>query len=334
MGGILLQGIKILGTGHYSPQQIVTNEYLSKFMDTNDEWITTRTGISKRHVSDGEPTWYMAAKAAEQALEASGVSADEIDLIILSSTTEDFYLPSGACMVQREIGATGCMAIDINCACSGFVYALDMARRYLAFDDVKKVLVIAGESLSKIIDYEDRSTCILFGDGAGACIVEASDSLYASFHGADGNGAKFLVARHMYEVPEIIKGSQTFDDGLPNNNKRYIIQDGKEVYKFATSTLPMAAEKAAERAGISIEDIDFFVPHQANIRIIETAAKKLKVSMDKFIVNISEYANTSSASIPLAFDEAVRDGRIKRGDKICFVGFGAGLTYGAVVFEY
>ncbi len=329
-----MQGIKILGTGHYSPQQVLTNEYLSKFMDTNDEWITTRTGIKKRHVSDGEATWYMAAQAGKQALESAGVSADEIDLIILSSTTEDFYLPSGACMVQREIGAIGCMAVDINCACSGFVYAMDMARRYLAFDDVKKVLVIAGESLSKIIDYSDRSTCILFGDGAGACVVEASDSLYTSFHGADGNGAKFLVARHQYEVQEIIKGSQTFEDGLPDSGKSYIVQDGKEVYKFATATLPMAAEKAAEKAGISIDEVDWFVPHQANIRIIETAAKKLKVSMDKFVVNISDYANTSSASIPLAFDEAVRDGRIKRGDKVCFVGFGAGLTYGAVIFEY
>lgn len=329
-----MQGIKILGTGHYSPQQIVTNDYLSKFMDTNDEWITTRTGIKRRHISDGEPTWYMAAKAAEEALKAADTKAEDIDLILLSSTTEDFFLPSGACMVQREIGAAGCMAVDINCACSGFVYAIDMARRYLAFDDVKKVLVVASESLSKITDYDDRSTCVLFADGAGACVVEAADSFYSSFHGADGNGAKFLVAKHIHHVHDIIKGSQTFEDGLPDSGKECIIQDGKEVYKFATSILPFAAKSAAEKAGISVDEIDYFIPHQANIRIIETAAKKLKVSMDKFIVNIEEYANTSSASIVIAFDEAVRNGKIKRGDKICFVGFGAGLTYGAVIIEY
>lgn len=330
-----MQGIKILGTGHYSPEQIITNGYLSEFMETNDEWITTRTGIKQRHISDGEPTWYMAAQASLQAMENAGISADEIDLILLSSTTEDFFLPSSACMIQREIGASGCMAIDINCACSGFIYAIDMARRYLACDDVKKVLVVASESLSKIVDYDDRTTCILFGDGAGACIVEASDdTVYSSFHGADGNGAKYLVARHINAETKVIKHSKHFDDGLPDSGKSYILQDGKEVYKFATSILPMAVKKAAEKSGIAIDDIDFFIPHQANIRIIETAAKKLKVSMDKFIVNISEYANTSSASIPLAFDEAVRSGKIKRGDKICFVGFGAGLTYGAVIFEY
>ncbi len=329
-----MQGIKILGTGHYSPQKIVTNDYLSKFMDTNDEWITTRTGIKKRHISDGEPTWYMAVKAAQQALEVSGTKPEEIDLILLSSTTEDFFLPSGACMVQREIGATGCMAVDINCACSGFVYALDMARRYLAFDDVKKVLVVASESLSKITDYDDRSTCILFADGAGACVVEASDSLYTSFHGADGNGAKFLVAKHIHKVHDIIKGSQSFDDGLPDSGKEFIVQDGKEVYKFATSILPLSAKNAADKIGLSVDEIDYFIPHQANMRIIETAAKKLKVSLDKFIVNIDEYANTSSASIIIAFDEAVRSGKIKRGDKVCFVGFGAGLTYGAVIIEY
>lgn len=330
-----MQGIKISGTGHYSPGQVLTNQNLSEFMDTNDEWITSRTGIKQRHISEGEPAWYMAAKAAEKALEASGTKAEELDLILVSSTTEDFFLPSCACMVQREIGAGKCMAIDINCACSGFIYAVDMAKRYLADKDIKKVLVVASERLSKIVDYDDRTTCILFGDGAGACVAEADDSFYTSFHGADGTGGKYLAARHIFHEPNrMIKQDLKIDDGLPDNGKSYIIQDGKEVYKFATSILPFAVRKAAEKAGIEIDEIDYFIPHQANIRIIETAAKKLNVSMDKFIVNIAEYANTSSASIPIALDEAVRAGKIKHGDRICLVGFGAGLTYGAVIFDY
>lgn len=329
-----MQGIKILGTGSYAPGQVITNDYLSEFMETNDEWIRSRTGIKQRHISDGEPTWYMGAMAAKEAMERAGTDADEIDLILLASTTEDFFLPAGACMIQRELGIKECMTIDINCACSGFIYAIDMARRYLLCDDIKKVLVIASESLSKIVDYDDRTTCILFGDGAGACIVESSESFYSSFHGADGKGAKYLVARHFHPEAKVIRESRVFDDGLPDSGKSYIVQDGREVYKFATSILPYAVNKALEKLSLSVNDIDWFIPHQANIRIIETAAKKLGVPLEKFIVNISEYANTSSASIPLAFDEGVKNGTIKRGDKICFVGFGAGLTYGAVIFEY
>ena len=329
-----MQRIKILGTGRYAPGQIITNDYLSQYMDTSDEWITSRTGIKQRHVSDGEPTWYMGAMAGKKAIEAAGIDADEIDLILLSSTTEDFFLPSGACIIQRELGIKECMTIDVNCACSGFVYAIDMARRYLLCDDIRKVLVVASESLSKIVDYDDRTTCILFGDGAGACVVEAGDNHYSSFHGADGNGAKYLVARHFHPEAKIIKETIHFDDGLPDSGKCYLMQDGKEVYKFATAILPYAVNKAAEKYGITADEIDYFIPHQANIRIIETAAKKIGVSTDKFIINIAEYGNTSSASIPIAFDEAVRDGRIKRGDKVCFVGFGAGLTYGAVITEF
>ena len=327
-----MQGINILGTGSYSPEMILTNDDLSSYVETSDEWITTRTGIKKRHISNGEPTWSMGTKAAKNAIAMAGIDIKDIGLIIVSSTTEDYYLPSTACMIQRELGATGCMALDINCACSGFAYGMDMARRYLLAGDIKYILVVATESLSKITDF--RTTCVLFGDGAGACVVEASDKLFTSYLGADGNGATFLCARH-HEPQRQLHGEPVhIEDGLPTEIKPYIIQNGKEVYKFATKILPMATRMACQKIDLPISDIDFFIPHQANIRIIETACKNLDSTMDKFIVNIAEHGNTSSATIPIAFDEAIRSGKIKRGDKICFVGFGAGLTYGAVVIEY
>lgn len=329
-----MQGINILGTGSYSPEMILTNDDLSNYVETSDEWITTRTGIKKRHIANGEPTWSMGTKASRKALEMASIDIKDIGLIIVSSTTEDYYLPSTACMIQRELGAIGSMALDLNCACSGFAYGMDMARRYLLAGDIKYILVVATEALSKITDFTDRTTCVLFGDGAGACIVEASDKLFTSHLGADGNGATFLCARH-HEPERQLQGEPVMiEDGLPTELKPYIIQNGKEVYKFATKILPNATRLACEKINLSVDDIDFFIPHQANIRIIETACKNLGATMDKFIVNIEEHGNTSSATIPIAFDEAVRSGKIQRGDKICFVGFGAGLTYGAVVLEY
>lgn len=327
-------GINILGTGSYSPEMILDNNDMSNYVDTSDEWITTRTGIKQRHIANGEPVWSMGAKAAKRAIEQAGISVSDIGLIITSSTTEDYYLPSDACMIQRELGATGCMAIDINCACSGFAYGIDMARRYLLAGDIKYILVVATEALSKITDFTDRTTCVLFGDGAGACVLEASDKMFTSHLGADGNGAEYLCARHDEPKRQLHGEPIHVEDGLPTEIKPYIIQNGKEVYKFATKILPMATKKACEKINLPIESITHFVPHQANVRIIETAAKNLGVSMDKFIVNLDMHGNTSSASIPTAFDEAVRSGKIKRGDTVCFVGFGAGLTYGAVVFEY
>jgi 3-oxoacyl-[acyl-carrier-protein] synthase-3 len=330
-----LKGIKILGTGSYSPEMVLTNEDLSAYVDTSDEWITTRTGIKKRHIANGEPTWSMGTKASKKAIEMANIDIKDIDLIIVSSTTEDYYLPSTACMIQRELGISGCMALDLNCACSGFAYAIDMARRYFLADDMKYILVVSTEALSKVTDFTDRTTCVLFGDGAGACVLEkAEDTLYTSYLGADGNGAEFLCARHHEPARQLHGDPVKVQDGLPSEIKPYIIQNGKEVYKFATKILPMATRSACEKINLSVDEIDYFVPHQANIRIIETACKNLGATMDKFIVNIAEHGNTSSATIPIAFDEAVRSGKIKRGDKICFVGFGAGLTYGAVIFEY
>jgi 3-oxoacyl-[acyl-carrier-protein] synthase-3 len=329
-------GIKVLGIGKYVPEMIADNEDFAKIVDTSDEWITQRTGIKTRHITNGEPNFYLGAKAAEAALADASIKAEEIDLIITATCTPDYFTPSEACLIQREIGAIGCMAIDINCACTGFDYGFDMAKRYLqSGDGVDKVLLVATEELSKFVDYTDRSSCILFGDGAAAFILERQENtLYSSFLGADGNGAKFLVSRALKSENVFRTNKEDFDMKMPETKDWLFSQDGKEVYKFATKALPNAVSEACKKAGISPNELDAIVPHQANVRIIETAAKNLGVSMDKMVVYIDRYGNTSSASIPIAFCDAVADGRIKRGDKICLVGFGGGLTYAAVVFEY
>lgn len=329
-------GINIIGTGSYTPKKKVVNEDYTAFIETSDEWIRTRTGMSERYVSDGEPTWYMGSMAAKQAVEAAGIDVSEIGLILDTSVSADYYTPSMACMIQRELKAENAMAIDINCACSGFVYAVDMAKRYLQTDDdIKYVLVVSNENLTKITDYTDRSSCVLFADGAAAAVIaRGGDKLYSSYCGSDGNGAQFLFARSIPPANAFMTGDGYVDDGFTKTDKHYLVQDGKEVYKFATKALPLAMEKASERIGFDLSELDWVVPHQANIRIIETAAKNSGLPMDKFIINIDKHANTSSATIPIAFDEAVRSGIIRKGDKICFVGFGAGLTFGAVIFEY
>ena len=296
-------GVKVLGIGMHVPQLVATNEDFTKIVETSDEWITQRTGIKQRHITDGEPTYQLGAEAAKKALADAGIDASQIGLIIATTVTADYYTPSLACLIQREIGAQGCMALDVNCACSGFVYGFDMAKRYLQTEDeLKYVLLVASEELSKFVDYTDRTTCVLFGDGAAAFVLEKQENtLYSSFLGADGDGAQYLAARGLRSVNAFRKNSEEFD---------------------------MA------KIGILPKELDAIVPHQANIRIIETAAKNLDVEMDKFPMYIAEYGNTSSASIPIAFCEAVKDGRIKHGDKICLVGFGGGLTYGAAIFEY
>lgn len=329
-------GIEILGTGSYNPVLNVTNDDLAKIVETNDEWISTRTGIKSRRIADGEPTWKMGAEAAEEAVKNAGIDPKDIGLIIDTTITNDFYTPSVACVIQNAIGAENAAAYDLNAACSGFVYAVDAAKRYLQTDpDLKYVLVVANEMLSKITDYTDRSTCVLFGDGAAAAILTRSEKLFTSFIGADGRGAHSLYAK-THKVFHPFRSSQTdeIDGGEYETGTTFLVQDGKEVYKFATKALPAAANKAAEKIGLDIGEVDWFIPHQANIRIIETAAKNLGVSMDKFILNIQDHGNTSSASIPIALHEAIRDGKIKRGEKLCLVGFGAGLTMGAVILEY
>lgn len=331
-----MTGVKIIGVGKYVPELIVTNEMMSEIVETNDEWITTRTGIKSRHITNGEPTYHLGAMAAKEAIEDSGINPKDIGLIIVTTITNDFSTPSAACLIQREIGAVGSMAIDINCACAGFVYAYDMAKRYLQTDQsLKYALVVSAEELSKITDYTDRSTCVLFGDGAAAVVLElAENKMFSSYLGADGTGAEFLLARSYNSETPFTTNHDRFDDKMPDGNSHFLYQNGKEVYKFATKTLPSAVKTACEKIGLSPEDLDIIIPHQANVRIIETAAKNLNLSMDKFYLNLDKHGNTSSASIPLALYDAVKEGKLKRGDKACIVGFGAGLTYGGVVFEF
>lgn len=328
-------GINILGTGSYSPAVKVSNDDMSKIVETNDEWISTRTGIKNRFLTDGESCWKMGAAAAQKAIEAAGIDPAQIGLVIGTTVTPDFFTPSLASLVQDAVGAVNAAAFDLGAACSGFAYAVDAAKRYLQTDDeLKYVLVVSSEVLSRFVDYTDRATCVLFGDGAGAVVIERSDKLFTSFIGSDGSGAKFLYAKHNYgRHPFRTTESDDYGEYFTSTNE-FLFQDGKEVYKFATKALPTSAQNAADKIGLDVTTIDWFVPHQANVRIIETAAKNLGTSMDKFIITLDQHGNTSSASIPTAFDESVRSGKIKKGDKVCFVGFGAGLTSAAVIFEY
>ena len=327
-------GINILGMGSYLPEKIMTNDDFASFLDTNDEWIRTRTGINSRNMAGWEPVWLMGKNAALKAIEKAGISPEEIGLVIVSTVTSDFVTPSIASLLQYELGIENAAAFDLNAACSGFVYSVDTARRFLETDDnIKYALVVSAEAISRICDFSDRSTCILFGDGAAAVVLEKSDKMYSSFLNSDGSGARKLFAKNC-QPAEIVKQNSDFDDGFTDMPVHKLYQDGKEVYKFAVKALPTAFRAAAEKIGITSNEIDWFVPHQANVRIIETAAKNLGAPMDKFIVTLDHHGNTSSASIPLALNEAIENGTIKRGQKLALVGFGAGLSYGSVILEF
>lgn len=330
-------GIKIIGTGKYLPERIVTNQELASMMDTSDEWIRTRTGIEERRVVSTETTHFMGAEAARGAIALAGVNPEDIDLVIVSTVTPDYFTPSAACLIANELKLSGAPAcFDINAACAGFVFALNTARLYLELGERKTALVVSSEMLTKITDYEDRATCILFGDGAGAVVVQAdSTKMYANCLGSDPAGSSKLFARAI--LPSNPFMEHPFDplsDGLPETRGKYLYQDGKEVYKFATRILPRVVQDACEKAGITVDDLALIVPHQANRRILETAAKHLGISIDKMFINIEKYGNSSSACMPICLCEAVAEGKLKRGDKFCLVGFGGGLVYGATVLEY
>lgn len=330
-----LNGIEIISTGSAVPVQTATNDDFAKIVDTSDEWITTRTGMKVRHISSGEPTWYIGANAAKNAMEKGNVNPEDIDLIICTTVTPDFQTPSTACMIQREIGAKNAICFDMNAACTGFVFALDAARRYLSFPDINTALIVSAEVLSKMVDYTDRASCVLFGDAAGACVLRSADKLYSSSLSSDGTGAKLLCTRYPFNSnPLQDKEKMPEFDDLDTPHDNYLHMAGREVYKFATKALPFEVTRACERAGIKVDELSLIIPHQANVRIVETAAKNLGVSMDIMYMNLEKYGNTSSASIPVALDEAVSEGRIKRGDKIALVGFGGGLTSGAAVIEW
>ncbi len=316
---------KICGTGSYVPPHVMDNDDLAKIVDTNDEWIRERTGIGKRHIIEEETTSYMAGQAALRAVEQSGIDPEEIDMILVATSSSETIFPCAACEVQRTIGATHAVGYDLNAACTGFVLAFNTAQAYISAGFCRTVMVIGADSMSTLIDWTDRGTCILFGDGAGAVILRAQEGnpVCMAAH-SDGKKGPALtqLSRHR-------KGWEN-----EQNKESYIHMDGQGVFKFAVRKVPEIIEEVLEKAELKLDDIDYFVLHQANRRIIEAAAKRLKVSMDRFPVNLEEYANTSAATVPILLDELNRDGRFREGQKIMLAGFGAGLTWAACLFEW
>ncbi|WP_369017571.1 ketoacyl-ACP synthase III [Thermatribacter velox] len=321
---------KVSGVGSYVPSKVLTNQDLEKMVDTSDEWITTRTGIKERRIaSPQETTSSLALEAARRALQMAQVDPQELDLILVATVTPDMAFPATACLLQRELGAPRAACFDLEAGCTGFVYALVVAEKYLIGGGGNKALVVGAETLSKIVDWEDRATCVLFGDGAGACILEKTDhpGLLASYLGSDGGGA------HLLELPAGGSRMPASKESV-EGRMHYIKMNGNEVFKFAVRIMEEASKEVARRAGIGLEEVALFIPHQANIRIIDSAARRLKIPQEKIFVNVHKYGNTSSASIPIALDEAYREGRIKDGDLLLLVGFGAGLTWGSTVIRW
>lgn len=322
---------KISGTGSALPAKILTNVDLAKMVDTNDEWITTRTGIKERRIAAaGEYTSTFAVKAARQALSMAGVSPEELDLIILGTVTPDYPFPSTACIVQNELGARNAVAFDISAACSGFIYGLSIADSFIRSGRSKKALVIGSEVLSRVVNWKDRNTCILFGDGAGAAVIEASE---------DQNG---IISTHIFSngscwdlLYQPGSGSRNpATDCATDPNLFFIHMEGNEVYKHAVRAMEEAALAALNANGIAASDLALLIPHQANRRIIDAIAKRLNLSAEKVFINLHRYGNTSSASIPIALDEANREGRFKRGDLILLDAFGGGFTYGSALIRW
>ena len=307
--------IKICGTGSALPEKIITNKDLEKMVDTEDSWIVDRTGISKRHIAaDDESAATLGALASKRALEMAGVTINDIDLILAATCSDDDRTPNLACKIQKLLGETSIPAFDINAACTGFLTALTVADAYFNSGVYKRILVIGAETVSRMVDYTDRGTCILFGDGAGATVLEAVESDNRMVFNLYANGAK--------------------GDALSCLSGGTLLMDGKEVYKFATRSVPQAINATLEKAGLSAEDIDLFILHQANKRIIESISKTLKIDINKFPMNISEVGNMSSASIPVLLDEINRKNLIKKDDIIVLSGFGGGLTYGACILTW
>lgn len=322
--------IRIMGTGSFLPEAVVTNDYLSTIMDTSDEWISSRTGIKERRLAKEETTATMSAEAAKRALEDAGISAEEIDLIIVGTITGDYVTPSTACEVQAAIGAVNAVAFDINAACSGFLYGVSMAYAYMKCGIYKKALVIGAETLSKIMDWNDRSTCVLFGDGAGAAVLTLSEDekaagIIAFEQGADGARGMVLAGRDRKNNNPLVKNPTDLE---------YVHMDGQEVYKFAVTTVPESIHRVLDKADLKVEDIKYFLLHQANIRIIQSVAKRLKVPMESFPISLDHCGNVSAASVPILLDEVNKKGMLQRGDKIVMSGFGGGLTWGTCVLEW
>lgn len=316
---------RVVGVGSYLPGKPVTNDDLAaRGIDTSDEWIVSRTGIRSRHLAAPEVTSsQLAVEAARRALEMADVQPEALDLIIVATSTPDFIFPSTACLVQGKLGNKGATAFDVQAVCAGFTYALSIAEKFIRSGSHKKALVIGAEVFSRILDWKDRGTCVLFGDGAGAVVLEASEKpgiLATALH-ADGS------QNHILNVPGQVCGGQVVGDP-------FLRMDGQAVFKFAVRVLADVAEEVCAAANVTSSEVDWLIPHQANIRIIEATGKKLGLDRDRVIVTVDRHGNTSAASVPLALDEAVRDGRIQRGQKVILEGVGGGFTWGAILLEF
>ncbi|HSQ33632.1 MAG TPA: beta-ketoacyl-ACP synthase III [Peptostreptococcaceae bacterium] len=325
-----MKNVGILGTGSFVPEKALTNFDLEKIMDTSDEWIKTRTGVSERRISDeNTATSDLATQAALNAIKSANLSPEDIDLIIVATVTPDMSFPSTACLVQANIGAKNAAAFDLEAACTGFIYGLTIGKSLIQSNMYKHVLVIGAETLSKVIDYTDRGTAILFGDGAGAAVLgEVEDGgILSTYLGADGSSGGYLT---------LPAGGSRKPASIETVNDRlhYVKMAGSDVFKFAVRVMGDSSTKAVEIAGLKLEDVDYLIPHQANIRIIEASAKRLKLPMEKVYVNIDKYGNMSAASIPVALDEAYKNNKIKKGDNIVIVGFGGGLTWGSSLIKW
>lgn len=315
--------IQILGTGAYVPERILTNDDLSQMVDTSDEWIRQRVGVQERHISVSESAAEMGAKAAQRALDAAGITADQLDLIVGATVSADAVCPSVSALVQQQIGAA-CPAFDVNSACSGFLFALDTAAAFIARGGIRYALVLGAERLSRIVDWTDRSTCVIFGDGAGAFVIAPGENYLASHLHTQGGDSVLAIP--------LGKGNSPFyeKEELPIA----IRMSGQETFKFAVKQIVSDLKLIAEQAGITPEQFDYIVPHQANLRIIDLAARRLGIPMEKFVVNLDRFGNTSSASVPISFDELAKSGKLKKGDLIAMCAFGGGLSSAASLIRW
>lgn len=314
---------RILGTGGYLPERVMTNAELETMVDTTDAWIRERTGIEKRHLArDGETCSDLAEQAARQALDAAGLAPSDLDLILVATTTPDQFFPSTACLLQQRLDVHGCAAFDLQAVCTGFVYALGVADKFIRTGAARCALVVGAETLSRVIDWTDRGTCVLFGDGAGAVVLGAADEpgIISTHLHADG------AYKDLLQIPGGI--------GTGNREEAYMEMKGNEVFRMAVTTLGRIVDETLEVNGLAKSDIDWLIPHQANIRIIQATARKLDLPMERVVVTVNEHGNTSAASIPLAFDQAVRDGRVQRGEMLLMEAFGGGFTWGSVLLRY
>ena len=318
---------RITGTGRYLPERVLTNAELEKMVDTTDEWIRTRTGIERRHIAaDGQTTSDLAEAAARNAMEAAGVGPKDIDFIVVGTTTPDVVFPNVGCIVQQKLGIGGFAAFSVEAACSGFIYALSVADRFIATGQARRALVIGAETLSRMTDYSDRSTCVIFGDGAGAVVLEPSEEegVISTHLRADGNYRDLLY--HPYGTSKIQQPGET--------EGPFIHMKGNEVFKVAVKKLESIVDETVAANSLERGSIDWLIPHQANLRIIQLTAKRLGMSMDKVILTLQDHGNTSAASVPMALDVAVRDGRVKRGELLLLEAFGGGFTWGSALVRY